>query len=554
MIGVIAEPAEHDVVREFFELFKTPWEFYREGGKYDVLLHAGDCNVDAAARLVVVYAARKTKLEEELGISECAVRNSPCFLTYEEDLIPIYGESITFGTGKNGLLADQYTREDAAYLQETNGRMQSRVGYDLFREVRSLLTVGQPAVNASMPALELHIAFLRDLILRAGISLTEIPPVPDGYRFIVCLSHDVDHPSIRQHKWDHTVLGFLYRATVGSMIRVLRGQMGARDLLSNWLAVLKLPLVHVGLASDFWREFGQRYVELEGGRPSTFFVIPFKGRPGKKGKVQASSFRASRYRARDIADVLRELQLKGCEIGVHGIDAWIDSERGREEFQEIQNLTEDSEIGVRMHWLYYEQESPMQLEHAGASYDSTVGYNETVGYRAGTTQAYKPLGAERLIELPMHAMDTALFYPRHLALSKAKAKELLDQMAANTARFGGVLTINWHDRSVAPERLWVECYRDLLADLEKHGAWFGTARQVVTWFRKRRSVTFDGGDLRSAMDFGFFVTNQPERVPGLLVRTHPSGASKLAGQGKPESYSDRKLGNFADSKVLRGAN
>ena len=31
MIGVIADPAEHDVVREFFELFKTPWEFYRSG-------------------------------------------------------------------------------------------------------------------------------------------------------------------------------------------------------------------------------------------------------------------------------------------------------------------------------------------------------------------------------------------------------------------------------------------------------------------------------------------------------------------------------------------
>ena len=29
MIGVIADPAEADVVREFFELFKTPWEFYR---------------------------------------------------------------------------------------------------------------------------------------------------------------------------------------------------------------------------------------------------------------------------------------------------------------------------------------------------------------------------------------------------------------------------------------------------------------------------------------------------------------------------------------------
>jgi hypothetical protein len=33
MIGIIANPTEHSVVREFFELFKTPWEFYRSDRK-----------------------------------------------------------------------------------------------------------------------------------------------------------------------------------------------------------------------------------------------------------------------------------------------------------------------------------------------------------------------------------------------------------------------------------------------------------------------------------------------------------------------------------------
>ncbi len=102
----------------------------------------------------------------------------------------------------------------------------------------------------------------------------------------------------------------------------------------------------------------------------------------------------------------------GCEVGLHGIDAWLDSSKGREELEEIRRLTGASEIGVRMHWLYYDQQSPVALEKAGAAYDSTIGYNETVGYRAGTTQAYKPLEATRLLELPLHVMDTALFYPR----------------------------------------------------------------------------------------------------------------------------------------------
>ena len=64
-------------------------------------------------------------------------------------------------------------------------------------------------------------------------------------------------------------------------------------------------------------------------------------------------------------------------------------------------------------------------------------------------------------------------------------------MLAHCARFGGVLTVNWHDRSVAPERLWDQSYRELLSELKTKGAWFATAGQVVSWFRKRRAAQFE---------------------------------------------------------------
>jgi hypothetical protein len=38
MIGVLSAPSEHPAVREFFELFKTPWEFYARDRTYDVVL------------------------------------------------------------------------------------------------------------------------------------------------------------------------------------------------------------------------------------------------------------------------------------------------------------------------------------------------------------------------------------------------------------------------------------------------------------------------------------------------------------------------------------
>ena len=149
-------------------------------------------------------------------------------------------------------------------------------------------------------------------------------------------------------------------------------------------------------------------------------------------------------------------------MGVHGIDAWCDASKGRLEREAVQSVTGKPEIGVRMHWLYSNEESPVLLEQAGFSYDSTVGYNQTVGYRAGTTQVFRPLNVERLLELPMHVMDTALFFPDYMNLKPSQARVILDDMVANCVRFGGVLTVNWHDRSIAPERLWDQTYRELL--------------------------------------------------------------------------------------------
>jgi hypothetical protein len=288
-----------------------------------------------------------------------------------------------------------------------------RIGYNLFAEVRTLLTAGQPVANAAMPALDLHIALLRDLIVAGGVSLVEIPPVPDGYRFIACLTHDVDHPSIRLHRLDHTMFGFLYRAVFGSLLDMVQGRMPFRNLLRNWAAAVKLPFVHMGIANDFWLEF-DGYAKLEKGLRSSFFVIPFKDRPGQTAKGSAPSRRASRYGVQQITEPIHALMSAGCEIGLHGIDAWLDDCKAREELGEIRRFTGARDIGVRMHWLYFGEQSQGILDKAGAAYDSTVGFNETVGYRAGTAQVYKPLDAVRLLELPLHIMDTALFYPGHI--------------------------------------------------------------------------------------------------------------------------------------------
>ena len=75
LIGVIADPSQHDVVREFFELFKIPWEFYKSGRSYDVVICAGDRQIDEEAGVVLLYAGITTQFD---GQQNCLNETKQC--------------------------------------------------------------------------------------------------------------------------------------------------------------------------------------------------------------------------------------------------------------------------------------------------------------------------------------------------------------------------------------------------------------------------------------------------------------------------------------------
>jgi hypothetical protein len=186
-------------------------------------------------------------------------------------------------------------------------------------------------------------------------------------------------------------------------------------------------------------------------------------------------------------------------------------------------IGERGHVGVRMHWLYFDDDSPSKLEAAGFHYDSTLGYNETIGFRSGTAQVHKLLGTQALLELPMHVMDTALFRPHYLNLTYAQAAERIEVMIEAMSEFGGVLTLNWHDRSIAPERLWGEFYTQLLLRLRQKRAWCTNASNAVAWFKKRRSAQFrrDGERLHVVVP----DSDESARTPPLLLRRHRHAAA-----------------------------
>ena len=522
MIGVIAPDSDPRVISEFFELFKTPWEHFRPGRRYDVILCVGDAEVDcAAAHLIVCYADRLLSIDSQEAVKARLHEKPELFLHKGRSLV-VYGKHLTFDN-RIGENQGEGWPKGLAYRCRRNGVPLNRIGYDLFIEIAELLTNGQPAEFGQFPTIDIHIALLREMITESGVELVEIPPVPEGFGCIACLTHDVDHPAIKNHRWDSTAFGFLLRATAGSIVQFLRGRITIRSLIKNWAAALKLPLVYAGLAKDFWSGFEERYFRDDRGFPSTYFVIPFRDYAGKDLNGVAPKIRAARYGANEIKSALQRISARACEVGLHGIDAWHDQDSAEKELNEVCKCTGNGELGVRMHWLFFGTESPTILDKAGLAYDSTIGYRETVGFRAGTTQAYKPLFAERLLELPLHVMDTALFYPAYLGCSQKEAQHHVGAVVEAVAEFGGCLTVNWHDRSIAPERNWQSCYHALLDDLTAHNAWFATAGEATAWFRMRRSVVFESGE-SSSMKQVMVPENREDygNLPPLQVRIHKS--------------------------------
>jgi hypothetical protein len=140
-------------------------------------------------------------------------------------------------------------------------------------------------------------------------------------------------------------------------------------------------------------------------------------------------------------------------------------------------------------------------------------------------------------------MDTALFYPSYLNLDDEGARRLVWRLIDNVEHFGGVLTINWHDRSIAPERLWGDFYSELVGELKMRGAWLPNSAQAVAWFRNRRAARLESIQLEPGVIKVRGRTDGVETLPGLKIRVFTPRARSLS-----EQEGARKAAEFIETR------
>jgi len=287
--------------------------------------------------------------------------------------------------------------------------------------------------------------------LRRELGLT--PPQYRGAKFAVALTHDVDVP------WKWTRIGMH-----GAAAR-LKGHVLARrpgPALHEAQGLARVPLHKLRGSDPNWRFAEIVAEENEHGARSTFFVMAGHGH--RADGVAPESYDRLR------PQLVETLVETGAEVGLHGSYlAAEDMDKLARERALLAQL-DGPLVGHRYHYLRVDpHRNLVPLVDVGFRYDTSLGFPDALGFRAGIAHPFRPWDLERnwpadLVEVPLAVMDATLAEERYEGLSAAAAKPRVLSLLDWAAEHGGGFSILWHpERFDAPSsRGWDRLYFDVI--------------------------------------------------------------------------------------------
>jgi len=312
------------------------------------------------------------------------------------------------------------------------------------------------------------------------------PVWPDGKRFAVCLTHDVDNVStasiyknrLRRIKELRVADKFIpkSKAWIKYYVSIFKSihRLGAKDPLHSfekWLQVEN----DVDAYSTFFFWPGYENVLHHHSSDCTYNLdekINFNGQLGS------------------VAEMIKQISSSGWEVGLHA--SWFtydNQDQMRREKAVIEKAINKKIQSVRNHYLHYDMRvTPATQCAAGFTIDSTLGFNDNIGFRFGTSYPwflYDNINKKKLslLELPLIVQDTAILHPmKGLRLDPQTAKLYIEMLLDEIEKVGGVFTLLWHPNWIIRETWW-QLYVDTLALLKDRDPWFATISEVGKWWK-----------------------------------------------------------------------
>jgi hypothetical protein len=174
-------------------------------------------------------------------------------------------------------------------------------------------------------------------------------------------------------------------------------------------------------------------------------------------------------RAPLVFDVISDLRRCAGDIGFHpSYETFANRSLLAKEAQLLREWLGQDRLGGRQHYLRWSPDTWRDWESCGLAYDSSLGFPERPGFRAGTARPYHPWLVDEdrqanLIEIPLILMDRTLSL--YMRLSNEDALALVLQLLTRTRAVGGVFTLLWHN-SVLLDPQYRSLYQAILEQLD----------------------------------------------------------------------------------------
>jgi peptidoglycan/xylan/chitin deacetylase (PgdA/CDA1 family) len=295
---------------------------------------------------------------------------------------------------------------------------------------------------------------ISEFLIRQGYEVS----YPGNKKFALCLTHDVDdiYPP-----FSHRVASSLWSIKK-------RNWRGVKEYLL-WNKNKPSPYVNFQKIMDLERKYGAK---------STFFFMATSRDPKR-----------FRYHIEDIKGELPLIARSGWEVGLHGgYDSFHDDEAIKKEKARLEKALGRKVIGYRNHYLRFQIPDTWDyLERCGFEYDSTFGYNDTVGFRGGMCHPFRPYDNLRqrwmnICEIPLTVMESAMVGSIKPGEAWELIKKLLEEVEANR----GVLTVLWHNYVFnCPFReYWSDLYERILQYGNERDAWMTSGEELWRYWKE----------------------------------------------------------------------
>ena len=220
------------------------------------------------------------------------------------------------------------------------------------------------------------------------------------------------------------------------------------------------------------------------------------------------------------------------EVGLHGgCDSFDDAGQMIKEKQMLENVLRGKTAGVRQHLLRINvPETWRYQQKASFDYDTSFGYNQLVGFRAGTCFPFTPWDSKdekkfSILEIPLVVQDNALLGENNMSCLSEKALGKCTKLLDVTHSYNGVITLLWHacvSKETRP--YWIDAYRKVLEYASRYSPWYTNCASLAAWWRLRSQVTLEKKK-RDGSELEFSVIS-PKEFKGFSISLHLLGKPK----------------------------